>query len=329
MARVIEAPVPSSALLQQMMAAGVEEREDLLVQFIRVHERPYQNVARSLIHSYGLVGRVDLPDVVQIVNMVAWQMLDRHFSGEEPLPVVIDSWPALVKSRCRNEMEEFSSTHADRTLSMSRSKRRRLARYSAYRTRLVSSLGRDPSPQEVIELANRELERRASPEKSSNMILSLADSSWEEARVHPVRPEFGDDVADERPGSAVDGSSDEGEGDRWFLLAPGEAPKFLERVYDRLRKRHSVEAGRVAKALLAPAIKEANTEEDVERGRTMIPSMDQVAESEGVPVEFVREVRALMMESAMSLLLQDARRDPEFRERLVEFAEQEGIDFVA
>lgn len=317
-----EPAVPSKKLLDELLSADPADRERLADEFMRAHDTIYKNIARGQLHAAGLTMQL-LPDAHQTVVLVAWKILADHFSDDprrRKLKGPIPNWPGYVKVASRRPIADMESTHAFRRLSMQESSLRRRKRFTSMRFTLEAKLGRTPSDDEVIEFANKQLERHKDPSKSANLRLTKLDADRMAAYAVPmsaVEPyqQFG------VPADFEEVEEPSMFGDDGYLLAPGEAPEFLERVYNRIRKRDGAQAGRIAKALLLPLLQENLREEHVERQVTRVPTVQEIAEAEGLPVERVREVQASLRPTAMAVLDKLAREDPEFRERLERFKE--------
>lgn len=300
----VQQPLASRDLLHGIIAAENEvERRALLEDFAREHDRAYQAVARQMCGRYQL-GAHFVDDVLQIIHITALDVIAKLIEHPEDV-ATIHSWVGYVKSHARNAVQAFVDKDATAPMSEMSSKFRRVRLASKVRSDLEMSLGRAPTADEIISTANKRFEGKS---KSTNMLLSKDDLSWDSVRLRSIDDER-IDVANEQ----------EDDDPPIFLLADGESRGFLKEALTVLRDTAGDEAAEIAESWLSPALKK--------RGGGAL-SWEEAADTCDVDISVVREVATLMRGAAMRVLRDRIEADPEHLERLEEYARSNGYDRV-
>ena len=200
-------------VIRSIAAATGRTRENMIDDFIRARLGLFKQIAWGLCRRFGHDPAQHVDDFSSIVSMTAFKMLTEGLDDDEMLESV-NNWEGMLRVQARaavrNYIDKEGAPMAEMTSAL---RRKRLL--DATRDEIRRELGREPSPQEIVDTHNARMhENRANPVKQG-VIATVEDLRV--SRIH-------DDVDDHDYAAPIDTD---------FILHPVEGPRFVKLIVER------------------------------------------------------------------------------------------------
>lgn len=254
-------------VIRSIAAASGRTRENMIDDFMRARLGLFKQVAWGLCRRFGHDPSQHVDDFASIVSITAFKMLTKGLDDDEMLES-INNWEGMLRVQARDAVRSYIDKEGAPMAEMTSALRRKRV-LDATRDEIRRELGREPSPQEIVDTHNSRMhESRANPVKQGVI------ATVEDLRVSRVQ----DDVDDHDYASPIDTD---------FILHPVEGPRFVKLIVERTGS-YNERLGKAAELWLSGLYREGQPPQ--------IATVDEIAEALDVSAStarsYVRKIKA-------------------------------------
>ena len=188
-------------------------RENLIHDFMKARMGLFKQVAWGLCRRFGHPPERHLDDFTSIVAETALLMLTEELEDDEKLER-IENWEGMLRVQARAAVRSFIDKEGAPMAEMTSALRRKRV-LDATRDEIRRELGREPSPQEIVDTHNLRMYASRSNPVKQGVIAKVED--LQVSRLH-------DNVDDHDFSEPIDTD---------FVLHPVEGPRFVRLIVER------------------------------------------------------------------------------------------------